>query len=588
MPESAFRGDRYPAECQRDMPTNWTLALLLVATSLVAAVSALLIIAAFLPRQRRPRRLADVEPPLEEAVFLFDDDTLVDATPPARALMELTQPRGSDWARLSAFLAPRLPGLDQQLASLAERGTVELASGGDRPLQLRAEHLQGLARITVTDPLAEGRGTMVDALSLRAMEDEIAQLRAMTETNPAPAWHQNAAGDVIWANRAYLALADSLEAEPGAEPCPWPLPRLFDLGPDPAAGNGGPRRLRLEAADGTTRWFDCRSFADGATGGQTAGAASFAIPADSTVRAETALREFVQTLTKTFAHLPIGLAIFDRQRQLALFNPALIDLTTLDAEFLSARPTLFAFLDRLRESRMIPEPKDYRSWRMQMTALEKAASTGLYQETWALPSGLTYQVTGRPHPDGAVAIMIEDITSEITLTRRFRSDLELGQAVFDSLPEAIAVFSPDGTLALSNAAYASLWDFNPENILGGGTIDDALGLWKQRGAAEAIWDELAERVSEDTAREAWAGRARLADGSPVIIRTQPVAGGATLVAFRPGRAAGRGLRRLRLPRSLVDAATQAGADKPMQDEGTANGDILILDHPLNGASTHHA
>ena len=96
--------------------------------------------------------------------------------------------------------------------------------------------------------------------------------------------------------------------------------------------------------DGQSRWYDCHVHE---VAGQTV---AIALPADAAVRAERALREFVQTLTKTFADLPIGLAIFDRDRNLQLFNPALIDLTGLATGFLTARPTLYAFLDRLREA----------------------------------------------------------------------------------------------------------------------------------------------------------------------------------------------------------------------------------------------
>lgn len=68
-------------------------------------------------------------------------------------------------------------------------------------------------------------------------------------------------------------------------------------------------------------------------------------------------KNFVQTLTKTFATLSIGLVIFDRNRQLMLFNPALIDLTTLPADFLSARPNLLTVFDKLRDNQIMPEPK---------------------------------------------------------------------------------------------------------------------------------------------------------------------------------------------------------------------------------------
>jgi PAS domain-containing protein len=75
------------------------------------------------------------------------------------------------------------------------------------------------------------------------------------------------------------------------------------------------------------------------------------------VRAQQAQKNFVQTLTKTFATLSIGLAIFDRNRQLMLFNPALIDLTALTADFLSARPNLLTAFDKLWDNQIMPETK---------------------------------------------------------------------------------------------------------------------------------------------------------------------------------------------------------------------------------------
>ena len=94
-----------------------------------------------------------------------------------------------------------------------------------------------------------------------------------------------------------------------------------------------------------------------------------------------------------------------------LFNPALGDLTGLAPEFLSTRPTLFSLLDALRERRMIPEPRDYKHWPREMLKLEAAA--GQYMDLWSLPGGQTYRVTGQPHPDGAIALLMEDILGVI-------------------------------------------------------------------------------------------------------------------------------------------------------------------------------
>lgn len=556
------------------MPANWAFALILVATSVGSAFIALALLSALTPRRRPPRKLAEVEPGMEEAVFLFDDQALIDASAPARALMEATPLRGSDWARLCAFLGPQFERFEAEMARLAERGTVEIKGTGPAPLRLKAELISGLARITLSDPEAEGQGRMVDALSLRAMEDELEGLRETADAMPVLAWRQDARGEVGWANRAYLLQSGALTGD-AEDPCLWPLPRLFDLGPGsvPIPPDGAPpaaRRMRLDLPGrDKPLWFDCHSLETAS------GALNFALPADATVRAETALREFVQTLTKTFAHLPIGLAIFDRQRQLALFNPALVDLTTLGADFLSGRPTLFSFLDRLREARMIPEPKDYRSWRQQMTELEKAASTGHYQDIWTLPSGLTYQVTGRPHPDGAVALLLEDISAEVSLTRRFRSDLELGQAVVDSLPEAIAVFSPAGVLVLSNAAYARMWGTDPATTLGEVGAIESMRLWQSGSLPSPIWADARDFISSIGPRADWTGEAALRTGQRIACRFQAIAGGATLAGFLPldqglPLLGSRRLRRREPALNPDDPGPEAGAASGCETEPGAN------------------
>ena len=126
--------------------------------------------------------------------------------------------------------------------------------------------------------------------------------------------------------------------------------------------------------------------------------------------AEASLRRFVETLTETFAHLPIGLAVFDKNRRLGLFNPALTELVKIDAVWLAGRPSLRDFLERLRETRQMPEQKDFASWRRKLSELEEGAREGTYEESWQLPSGKIFRVTGRPHPQGALAFLFEDIS----------------------------------------------------------------------------------------------------------------------------------------------------------------------------------
>ncbi|KFE35224.1 PAS-domain containing protein [Thioclava atlantica] len=506
------------------MANPWLEAALIALTSVVAAIVGLLVIWFAIGRRRAHQLDRGEAAALEETVYLFEDQTLVDATAPARQLLEATPMGQSDWARLSAFVAPRFTNFAERIAMLAQNGRIEMTETvdglGEGRLRLIAEDVGGLARITLVDPQAEGRGVRVDGLSQRALEDELELMRVTLDRSPVLIWRSDPSGSISWANRAYLVKSGAFDAN--EDGFAWPLPCLFQCPKDMGTG---PHRLQQAGMTGDAGWYECHSLP------VKGGALHFAIPADATVRAEKALRDFVQTLTKTFADLPIGLAIFDRDRQLRLFNPALIDLLQLGPEFLSARPTLYAFLDRLRETRMMPEPKDYRSWRLRMTELEQAAASGFHAETWNLSGGQTYRVTGRPHPDGAVAFLFEDISAETSLTRRFRGEIEMGQEVLDQIDDAIAVFHPSGELAMANAGYCALWGVEPETTLGRVTLRDAVAQWRAQAEPSVVWDRLHALTQQIGTRAALDAEIVLRDGRSLRCRLSTLTGGAFLLRF---------------------------------------------------------
>lgn len=375
-------------------------------------------------------------------------------------------------------------------------------------------------------PLRTAETVTLGADDYADLQDQLTTLRAATEDAPLLIWCENTAGHVEWGNTAYCDMLRMAGRDIGDEGAP--LPHLFApaaAGTQPEAGTT--RRMSVDQPGEARKWwFECQAIA------QPSGRdLHFALHANPVVRAEEALRNFVQTLTMTFAHLPTGLAIFDRKRQLALFNPALSDLTRLEPEWLSARPTLYGFLDRLRDKRMMPEPKDYKNWRQRMSELERAAADGTYEETWPLPGGQTYRVIGRPHPEGAVAFLIEDITAEISLKRRFRAELELSQSVVDNLEDAVAVFSSAGRLVVSNAAYARLWGSDPGAMLGEMGIVEATRGWQHTTEPTPVWGDLREFVTRGHDRAEWAAEITMADGRRIACRFAPVAGGATLCVF---------------------------------------------------------
>ncbi|MAM26041.1 MAG: hypothetical protein CML55_11825 [Rhodobacteraceae bacterium] len=248
--------------------------------------------------------------------------------------------------------------------------------------------------------------------------------------------------------------------------------------------------------------------------------------------AELAQRNFVQTLAKTFAHLSIGLAIFDRRGQLALFNPALVDLTSLPAEFLAARPTILSFFDQLRENRRMPEPKDYFGWRQKIAGVIAAATDGRYEETWSLESGQTYSVKGRPHPDGAIAFLIEDISAEVALTRNYRAELEMGQALLDVVEDGFAVFSSSGIMMFCNAAYRTMWDLMPESTFVDITVADSVAIWRRGTTTPAPWEQVETQLLDLGGPRMRAFRLQLTDERVLTCEVRQIVPGMTLARFR--------------------------------------------------------
>ena len=468
-----------------------------------------------------------------EIAFLFDGETLVDASDAGQRLLDLTEPAESDITRLVKFLAPRFPDLFERVMGCDEAEDFELTSlDGHSVLHLSigAERL----RLTLQDHENSAPTPLLDRLSLTALDEELNRHRMLSDTTPFPVWRQSGDGKIRWANAEYRRLMDLLDLK---RPTPLCFPPIFEIDSDIVGSEFQPSRASLDLPSEQSgsgmkasqlrqsHWYEFQV---------TRSAEELlvaAIPIDRVVKAEHSLQEFVQALTQTFAHLSVGLAIFSRGRELALFNPALSDMLELPAEFLITRPTLFQVFDRLRDQRLIPEPKNYAAWRRKMSDLEAAASGGAYSEMWSLVDGRTYRVTGRPHPQGAVAFLFEDISAEISLTRHFRAELQMSNAVIDGLDEAIAVFAPTGALVMSNTAYCKLWHVAAPSGAKDTSFLESSRNWQKACLPTPIWGDVRDFAATIGERVSWNGEVRMRNGRRLGCRFDALSGGYTLIGF---------------------------------------------------------
>ncbi|WP_133169984.1 hypothetical protein [Shimia abyssi] len=131
-----------------------------------------------------------------------------------------------------------------------------------------------------------------------------------------------------------------------------------------------------------------------------------------------------------------------------------------------------------------------------------------------------------------MAFLFEDISAEISLTRRFRAELELGQSVIDALDSAVAVLSSSGELVLSNIAYQRMWQTDPDLSFAEYTLKDAMQVWRQKSGPNSVWDRLRRTVIDANDRSKWTDTIQLPSGNLLEVKVKPANRGATFVALR--------------------------------------------------------
>lgn len=461
----------------------------------------------------------------DQISFLICGDDVLDASAAGHSLLQDLKSKSQNRSSVLRVLQPSFPTISDVLAD------DETADQILESPEQTGQYLHVSRRGTATQLVVKGVDSN-DLLFLHQIRSaknttELDALRSITENSNELIWTTTVSDQLDWANSTYLAVADRLSNRcSNSDIATMPANRPFQKAEETIKGSNRKIRVSLPANTPTEEdWFElsCVKSDQGHT--------FYATGINDIVRLERSQKNFFKTISQTFAQLSIGLAIFDRRRQLSTFNPALIDLTSLSVEFLSGRPSLDMVLDQLRETQMLPEPKNYPEWREEFSRLEAQARNGTYCENWNLPDGQTYRVTGRPHLDGAFALLFEDISAEISLTRRFRTEIETSQVVLDKMNEAIVIFSSSGNLVMSNRPYEELWDATNNHGILQSNLRSEIDLWKARCAPTRFWQGLRRYIKTSNSHEPWAETVLLDDGRSIQCRAEQISGGMTMVRF---------------------------------------------------------
>ena len=446
--------------------------------------------------------------------------------------------------------------LAEALDALADRGAPFLLDVRDeqsRTVTLRGRAVGGMAAVWVETNSTSGQ------LDFRAILDAV----------PIPVWLRNQSRALAWGNRAFLAATGQTDVETAVAAQAMIEKSDRDLASAARSEGHVVESKRFAVAGGQRRALALTHapLGDG-------GIVGSAIDVTDLSNAEARLQQHIDAHADTLDKLATAVAIFDRTQRLSFYNDAFVRLWNLPDSWLDLHPTDGEILDRLRETRKLPEQRDYQSWKRQRLAYYVQALDYAPEDLWYLPGGKTLRVIAQPHPFGGLTYLYEDVTEKLALESSYNTLIKVQSATLDTLNEAVAVFGPDARLKLHNAAFAKLWELEPVVLVGEPHVQKIAEVCIARFGDSAMWQDLAVSIASGTERSRNPGYVERYDGVVLSIAFAPLPDGATLITFADVT------DRSRIESALRDRAEALEATDRLKSDFVHHASFLFRD-PLN-------
>jgi signal transduction histidine kinase len=241
-------------------------------------------------------------------------------------------------------------------------------------------------------------------------------------------------------------------------------------------------------------------------------------------------RPSVETRFRSFDRLATAFAVFDADQRLAHFNQAYVDLWQLDAKWLATHPRDGEILDRLRQSRHLPEKADYRDWKKNW--LSAYGTNSQREDQWHLPDERTLHVVADSAAEGGVTYLYENVTERLALESRYNALIHVQRETLDTLREGVAVFGPNGRLRLHNRAFASIWRLSPALLASQPHIDDIIFACHPLYDDSQEWERTKAAVTAIfSERRSYENQFDRPDGTVITSAALPLPDGGTLLTY---------------------------------------------------------
>lgn len=400
---------------------------------------------------------------------------------------------------------------------------------------------------------------------LAAAHAERDRLQGALDHLPVPLWLRDQRTALHWCNRAYAQILGSTAAAAIAEQRELPF--------KPAKKGGGTKLPgQMLAQDSLDHNAAATATAHIVAGGQRrlmavtevplpAAAGTLGIAQDIT-REETLEAEQKRNASankELLEQLGSAIAIFDAQQKLEFYNSAFAQLWSLEDQYLNAAPRLGDLMEKLRETRRLPEQADFRkfkqSWLAMFTSLIAPHEDMLY-----LPNGRALRMLTVPHPMGGLMMTFEDVTSRLELESSYNTLIAVQKETLDNLTEGVAVYGGDGRLKLWNPAFARLWGLHPEDLADHPHINRIVEKMKGKFPAEMWEQRRAEMIAHSIDRRTRDGRIEYLGDRLIAYSTVPLPDGGVLVTHVDVTDSARVENALREKNAALEAAERLKLD----------------------------
>ncbi len=368
------------------------------------------------------------------------------------------------------------------------------------------------------------------------IESERDLLQAALDQLPAPLWMRSNQTDITWCNRAYAKIVDSSPATVIAEQRELVFKTTKKAGekekkePGKKLAQAALDSSQTETAKGHIIMGGNRHLMNIHEIPLPSGKTTLGIAHDISREEELKIehKRYMTANNELLEQLGTAIGFFDSAQKLEFYNSAFSQLWLLEDAYLNTKPKLGDVMEKLRESRRLPEQADFRkfkqSWTGMFTSLINPHDEMLY-----LPDGSALRMLVVPHTMGGLMMTFEDVTSRLELESSYNTLIAVQKETLDNLAEGVSVFGGDGCLKLWNPSFARLWGFNPEILEGKPHINHLAEKMKARFTAQN-WKKAKNAImTQSLDRNIHEGKMECNDGSLIAYSTVPLPDGGVLV-----------------------------------------------------------